>query len=94
MRSCSSQVVATAVAGEGRALRYAGATARGDPRTVLAAVAARRGGGAAAFRFATPNLRSDRRVAMDAVRHCGLALKWTSEALRADREVGRKTANE
>eukprot|EP00968_Pinguiococcus_pyrenoidosus_P012024 scaffold1018_cov241-Pinguiococcus_pyrenoidosus.AAC.5 len=37
--------------------------------------------------FASGELRSNRRVVLEAVRHQGLALKWASEELRRDRQV-------
>lgn len=54
-----------------------------EDRDVLLAALAKRG----SLEFAPADLRADRKIALSAVTHDGLALKYLSPELRADREV-------
>lgn len=84
----NKQVLLTAVAANGRALRYTQGL-RNDKDVVLAAVAQ----DGDALQFAA-GLRGDKEVVVAACRQTGWALQYASDALRDDAEVVRVAANQ
>lgn len=82
------EVVLVSVAQSGISLRYASDRLRADPQVVLRAIRFDPGqDGGDCLRLACENLQNNRDFLLRAVTVNGFAVRWTSDALRADPEI-------